>query len=536
MTDHLNGRWLLKMPDEDVDRDVSSVAGGIFFHMWATRQEPYGALTDGDSVYFVESHTSRIIWELRTRHIRRDRYSSMEDAYRFLRESYGLFPEDCNDYILSRPAEGWFLGWAIEVIRPLDVEPPVRIDFGSRGGRHGYLPFARVPGVTELLNLLPSPGSPALVDAGSGMLGGSVFAPRDAGNARYIPRGIRRAVLERDNGRCRECGATDRLHFDHMWPFSKGGRTELGNIQLLCWTHNLAKAARLVVGAVAPPDFDRFEALAESLGIPEPQLHVRELVQAAVAAGRAAGAADALLEHLDVSENPLDLLPALQLLGTDDRIAALCQARLAFALAFDHPKIARKIATELLEHGDGDVKATAALALAEAGPERARRQHLETAAAAEDQWVAGKANLLLGLCLDETEGRDEYLRRAAESPSPQPRAVAAYELGVSAEDACEAQSWFRRALVTQDHELFALCLGQLATLLGDDRACVFAERAVATGVREAQAMGHLVLGARGCDDDAAQHLRRVQELDDIGDLAAIAAAALANLDVAQPDE
>lgn len=51
-------------------------------------------------------------------------------------------------------------------------------------------------------------------------------------------------VLMRDGNKCRLCGVTvtgDDIHFDHIFPWSKGGETTLENLQVLCKTHNLAK-------------------------------------------------------------------------------------------------------------------------------------------------------------------------------------------------------------------------------------------------------------------------------------------------------
>jgi 5-methylcytosine-specific restriction endonuclease McrA len=51
-------------------------------------------------------------------------------------------------------------------------------------------------------------------------------------------------VLMRDGNKCRLCGITvtgDNIHFDHIKPWSKGGETELDNLQVLCEQHNLAK-------------------------------------------------------------------------------------------------------------------------------------------------------------------------------------------------------------------------------------------------------------------------------------------------------
>ena len=53
-------------------------------------------------------------------------------------------------------------------------------------------------------------------------------------------------VLMRDGNRCRLCGiecndGLHNIHFDHIIPWSKGGETELDNLQVLCSDCNLAK-------------------------------------------------------------------------------------------------------------------------------------------------------------------------------------------------------------------------------------------------------------------------------------------------------
>ena len=59
-----------------------------------------------------------------------------------------------------------------------------------------------------------------------------------------IPGKLRHRVFERDNYRCRECGATNKettLHVDHIKPVAKGGTNEIDNLQTLCEKCNLAK-------------------------------------------------------------------------------------------------------------------------------------------------------------------------------------------------------------------------------------------------------------------------------------------------------
>lgn len=62
---------------------------------------------------------------------------------------------------------------------------------------------------------------------------------------RRIPQDVKIAVSARDGGRCRQCGSTEKLHFDHIIPVSKGGANTVANIKLLCGSCNRAEAAKL---------------------------------------------------------------------------------------------------------------------------------------------------------------------------------------------------------------------------------------------------------------------------------------------------
>jgi 5-methylcytosine-specific restriction endonuclease McrA len=49
-----------------------------------------------------------------------------------------------------------------------------------------------------------------------------------------IPKSVRHSVWQRDRGRCMECGACERLEFDHIIPLAMGGANTERNLQLLC--------------------------------------------------------------------------------------------------------------------------------------------------------------------------------------------------------------------------------------------------------------------------------------------------------------
>jgi len=64
-------------------------------------------------------------------------------------------------------------------------------------------------------------------------------------STRHVPAAVRRAVHQRDKGRCRyvdghgrRCTARDGLEFHHRRPFGHGGEHSLENISLLCRAHN----------------------------------------------------------------------------------------------------------------------------------------------------------------------------------------------------------------------------------------------------------------------------------------------------------
>ena len=67
-------------------------------------------------------------------------------------------------------------------------------------------------------------------------------------SSRNISDKLRYQVLKRDNFKCCACGASPakepsvELHIDHIVPWSKGGKTAIGNLQTLCSKCNLGKS------------------------------------------------------------------------------------------------------------------------------------------------------------------------------------------------------------------------------------------------------------------------------------------------------
>ena len=69
--------------------------------------------------------------------------------------------------------------------------------------------------------------------------------------SRYIPAAVRRAVYERDKGRCRfrdatgrRCTETEWLELHHVRPYGRGGDHRPENVELRCRVHNEYEAER----------------------------------------------------------------------------------------------------------------------------------------------------------------------------------------------------------------------------------------------------------------------------------------------------
>jgi hypothetical protein len=71
---------------------------------------------------------------------------------------------------------------------------------------------------------------------------------KGSGRRRHIPAAVRRAVSQRDEGRCAfvgragRCRETAFLEFHHVTPYAAGGSTTVDNIELRCRAHNQHEA------------------------------------------------------------------------------------------------------------------------------------------------------------------------------------------------------------------------------------------------------------------------------------------------------
>lgn len=68
---------------------------------------------------------------------------------------------------------------------------------------------------------------------------------RDPADRTAIDPKVRAFVYERDGHKCLICEAADDLTLDHIWPWSRGGSDEPGNLRTLCRPCNSRKGAKV---------------------------------------------------------------------------------------------------------------------------------------------------------------------------------------------------------------------------------------------------------------------------------------------------
>lgn len=64
-------------------------------------------------------------------------------------------------------------------------------------------------------------------------------------NQRYLSAALKHAVWQRDGGQCCKCSSLRNLQYDHIQPIGLGGRSELDNIRLLCFSCNQRAGMRV---------------------------------------------------------------------------------------------------------------------------------------------------------------------------------------------------------------------------------------------------------------------------------------------------
>jgi len=419
-----------------IDTPAEWVAESVFFNQWTTRQSPWAEFEDGTRLWWVDQPTREIRWEIRAAHVIKQPFRSRREAGDLIRRCFGLIPTDLSDYYAQAADSGWLLAFGIEVMQPVDG---VVLPRGEVLGRNG---FRRISG--ELADALATAGLPESASEPIASPPGwfnshaitSVFVPN---RTRQIPESIRRAVHDRDGGACVRCGdgpPTAELHVDHIYPWSKGGPNELGNLQLLCRRCNLSKGAKVEDRMSLETFQEPVSALARALE--RPPIRSAEDLPELIASGVAAG-------HMQYA---VDAVVAVDFEGNvPDEVVMRCIEELERA-----PELADRV-TLLRSNLDGEEEAA----------------KLTPLIASTDESVAQEVALFLSRFADNDEERAELLTRAARSTYPFIAGIARLGLANSADvPDHEYEGMLRSELCAPDAHIRAVAALELIDLMDDE--------------------------------------------------------------------
>jgi hypothetical protein len=149
---------------------------------------------------------------------------------------------------------------AVAAHRPAEIRPlaPERYKIQFTASRECY---ERLRRAQDLLRHAVPNGDPAVIfERALALLVGELErtklaatqTPRSGrattASSRHIPAAVRRAVSQRDGGRCAfrgaqgRCSETGLIEFHHVRPFAAGGEATVDNIELRCRAHNVYEA------------------------------------------------------------------------------------------------------------------------------------------------------------------------------------------------------------------------------------------------------------------------------------------------------
>ena len=175
---------------------------------------------------------SKLIEELET----------LKDAKRIIenyKAEYQQYLGDVPDFVMKNDEAGFYSRLGFTNIDESVLTIEYRFSYTSDGGMvQKSFPVPMTDGtIAELIRVLSS------------KLTASAFAKEQR---TLMTKKLREHILSRDNYTCCNCGNSIQkepnllLEIDHIIPVSKGGRTEEGNLQTLCWRCNRAKSNKIV--------------------------------------------------------------------------------------------------------------------------------------------------------------------------------------------------------------------------------------------------------------------------------------------------
>ena len=238
-----------------IPKEASEFETELRFHLWQKKLWPYEELVPGDLLYWYETKCRSIVWKSRVVDVDRFPYSNKSEVIEKLKIRFHSFDEK-QDYFVNKPDQGYCLALKVKAIERIDLPKPhdlkfprlgwmkINGDIAKRWLNHSeqindvilddLAPSGSLIERIHYLNALMKHVSPARVS--------SIISYTIRKDSQIV-----KALKSSCEFKCQFPGCNVQIskreggfyiEVAHIKPISRGGRSVIGNLLVLCPNHH----------------------------------------------------------------------------------------------------------------------------------------------------------------------------------------------------------------------------------------------------------------------------------------------------------
>jgi hypothetical protein len=234
---------------------IPEMTAGFWFNMWKSKLWPYEELIKGDLLYWYESPSKSLVWKTRVKDIERFKYEDKILAGKKMEKRFGVFNRQ-QAYFANAPEAGFCLAYNVSPLQRINLLKPTGFKFPQVGWLRGdneitkqWLPQEGVTDETVLDELAPTGTLLEKLNQLNAVM--AEVSPQRV--HAMVSQTIRRdtqlvkALKEFHEFKCQFPNCSVRIpkhgggwyiEVAHIKPVSKGGKSVLGNLLVLCPNHH----------------------------------------------------------------------------------------------------------------------------------------------------------------------------------------------------------------------------------------------------------------------------------------------------------
>lgn len=227
----------------------------FWFSMWERKWWPYEELLEGDIIYWYETPHQRLVLKSQVTKVDRFQYSSKDMAARRLREKFHSF-DNTDEYFIKAPHKGFCLAWKAKPLQEINLDKPNKLKLPRLGwlrvNQNIATNWLKQELLTEEITIddMVSDGSlREQLENLSEMMAEVSPERRQSIFQQTIRRDTKiiKTLKRLCSYRCQfpNCGTgilkkngSYYVEVGHILPVSKGGKSVLGNLLVLCPNHH----------------------------------------------------------------------------------------------------------------------------------------------------------------------------------------------------------------------------------------------------------------------------------------------------------